>query len=94
MSAYQGLRPWLRSLALRAKTELVFIVYQGLCPWQRVVRCPPCAAKLKLFIALPGTDVEGGGYFTARRRSSALLVRSQVNVGSGRPKWPWRAVSL
>jgi hypothetical protein len=32
MCAYQGLRPWLRSLALRAKTELVFIVYQGLAP--------------------------------------------------------------
>ncbi len=50
MSAYQGLRPWLRSLALRAKTELVFIVYQGLRPWQHslalragidVVQCPP-----------------------------------------------------
>ncbi len=35
MSAYQGLRPWLRSLALRAKTELVFLVYQKLHPWQR-----------------------------------------------------------
>jgi hypothetical protein len=30
---------------------------------------------------------------TSRRRAGALSLRSQVKLGSSRPKCPWRAVS-
>ncbi len=53
MSAYQGLRPWLRSCALRAEQKL-FIVYQGLRPWQH---SSAFGREHMLFnVRLPGTS--------------------------------------
>jgi diadenosine tetraphosphatase ApaH/serine/threonine PP2A family protein phosphatase len=61
MSAYQGLRPWLRSLALRAEQKL-FIVYQGLRPWRHSlalraergdVQCPPTRDFVPGYVRAP-----------------------------------------
>jgi hypothetical protein len=40
MCAYQGLRPWLRSLALRAKTEVGFYCLPGTASLATLVRPP------------------------------------------------------